>query len=363
MPVEFVTVSSCAISPAPIDQQLGGHPLERLVRYPDAVAQDTPRKPVGKERTPTGKYPARPVTKKQRRNQSAARSVSLERRPPWQSPTIVTFSSVAVVAIALIVIVLINQVGGGNATVAASVPQAILNAVENPSPSVVNTVGSGTQPGQMIRLPASGLLPKVDGKLQVVFVGAEYCPYCAAERWVMVMWLSRFGTFKNLHEIQSSSTDIYPDTDTFSFYVSASDRATYTSSYIDFNYNEIEDRNESPLQTMSAATAAIDAKWDQPPYTSEAGQFPFIDIGGVWTLFTTSYIPSDLQGLSWKQIAADLSDPSSTVAKDIIGNANILTAATCIATGDTPASVCSSSAISSTIQSIETGLKTIKAQS
>ena len=63
-----------------------------------------------------------------------------------------------------------------------------------------------------------------------------------------------------------------------------------------------------------------------------------------------------LAGLSWNQIGNDLSDPTSQVAKDIIGNANILTAATCIATGDTPSSVCSSS----TIQSIETGLKTIK---
>ena len=78
----------------------------------------TPRKPVGKRPAPTGKSPARPLTKKQRRNQAAARSVALERRPPWQSPTVMTFSSVAVVAVVLIVIVLINAAGGGNATVA-----------------------------------------------------------------------------------------------------------------------------------------------------------------------------------------------------------------------------------------------------
>lgn len=315
------------------------------------MAQDTPRKPVGRQPVPAGKSPARPLTKKQRRNQAAARSVSLEHRPPWQSPTVVTISSVAVVAIALIVIVLINQVGGGNATVATAVPKAILTAVENPSTAVVDAVGSGGQSGEMIRLPASAKLPPTDGKTPVIFVGAEYCPYCAAERWVMVMWLSRFGSFSNLHEIQSSSTDVYPDTDTFTFY-----KSTYTSPYIDFNSNEIEDRNQQPLQTMSAATQSIYTKYDEPPYTSESGQFPFIDIGGVFTLFTTSYIPSDLASLSWSQIAADLNDPTSTVAKDIIGNANILTAATCIATGDTPSSVCASP----TIQSIETGLKTIK---
>jgi hypothetical protein len=191
----------------------------------------------------------------------------------------------------------------------------------------------------MIRLPASGALPQIDGKTQVVFMGAEFCPYCAAERWAMVMWLSRFGTFTNLHEIESSSTDLDADTHTFTFY-----QSKYTSQYIDFNSNEVEDRNSQPLQKMNAATTAIVDKWDQPPYTTEAGQFPFIDIGGVFT---------------WSQIANDLSDPTSTVAKDIIGNANILTAATCIATGDTPSSVCSSS----TIQTIEASLKAIKAQS
>jgi hypothetical protein len=327
-----------------------GHPLERLVRYSDAVAQDTPRKPVGKQAVP-GKAGARPVTKKQRRNQAAARSVTLEHRPPWQSPTVVTISSVAVVAIVLIIIVVINQVGGGNATVSTLVPAKLAAQVENPSTSVVDAIGSGKQPGEMTRLPAAALLPQVDGKTQVIFMGAEFCPYCAAERWSMIVWLSRFGTFKNLHEIESSSTDVDADTHTFTFY-----KSTYTSQYIDFNSNEVEDRNSNPLQTMSAATTAIVNKWDTPPYTTQAGQFPFIDIGGVFTLLDTSYDPGVLAGLSWQQIANDLSDPTSQVAIDIIGNANILTAATCIATGDTPASVCSSS----TIQSIETGLKTIK---
>ena len=33
-----------------------------------------------------------------------------------------------------------------------------------------------------------------DGKPKVLYVGAEYCPFCAAERWPMVVALSRFGT-------------------------------------------------------------------------------------------------------------------------------------------------------------------------
>ncbi|MHB8490084.1 MAG: DUF929 family protein [Candidatus Dormibacteria bacterium] len=314
--------------------------------------QSTPRKPVGKRPVPTGKYPAKPVTKKQRRSQAAARSVSLERRPPWQSPTVVTISSVAVVALVLIVIVVINAAGGSNATVATPVPQAVLSAVVNPSTSVVDSVGSGGQPGEMVRLPASAKLVDASGKPMVVYVGAEYCPYCAAERWVMVMWLSRFGTFKNLSEIQSSSTDVFPNTDTLTFY-----KSSYTSQYIDFSSNEIEDRNQQPLQKMTAQVSSIFTKYDTPPYTTESGQFPFLDIGGMFTLYSTSYSPGDLANLSWGQIAAKLTNPNDKVTQEIVGNANILTAATCIATGDQPSSVCSSS----TIQSIEQGLNKIKA--
>jgi hypothetical protein len=329
-----------------------GHPVERLVRYPDGVEQSTPRKPAGKRPVPSSKYPAKPATKKQRRNQASARAVSLERRPPWQSPTVVTISSVVLVAIALIVIVVINLAGNNNTTVATAVPQAILSAVENPSTSVVNTVGSGGQPGEMVRLPASAKLVDSTGKPMVVYVGAEYCPYCAAERWVMVMWLSRFGTFKNLSEIQSSSTDVFPNTNTFTFH-----KSSYTSPYINLSTNEIEDRNQQKLDSMSTQVSNIFTKYDATPYSTQSGQFPFLDIGGVFSLYSTSYTPGDLANLSWAQIAAKLSNPNDQVTKDIVGNANILTAATCIATGDQPSSVCSST----TIQSIEQGLKTIKA--
>ena len=55
-------------------------------------------------------------------------------------------------------------------------------------------------------------------------MGAEYCPYCAAERWAMAVALSRFGTFSDLRLIHSSSADIYPNTPTLSFY-----RSSYAS--------------------------------------------------------------------------------------------------------------------------------------
>ncbi len=315
------------------------------------MAQSTQQKPVGRAPGPNGKYNGKPLTKKQRRNQAAARSVSVNARPPWQSPTVVTSVSVGIVAVVLIVIVILNQVGGGNATALTPVPKAILTAVEQPSSSVVDTVGTGGKSGSLVKLPASALLSKSNGKTTVIYVGAEYCPFCAAERWVMVMWLSRFGTFHNLSEIQSSSTDVYPNTDTFTFY-----KSSYTSSYINFSAAEVQDRNQNTLETPTTLQQNAFSKWDQTPYTTEAGGFPFVDIGGMYNLFATSYSPGDLASLSWSQIAAKLSNPADPVTKDIIGNANILTAATCIATGDQPASACSSS----TIQNIEATLRTFK---
>jgi Domain of unknown function (DUF929) len=260
--------------------------------------------------------------------------------------------SVGIVAIVLIIIVVINQVGGtGNASTATPISATVRSALLNPSPSVIQAVGSGAQPGEMVRLPGNTVLRDSSGKPMIVYVGAEYCPFCAAERWSMVYWLSQFGTFKGLSEIKSSSTDVYPNTNTLTFY-----KSTYTSSTIDFSSSETEDVNRATLQTPTTLAAGLFTKYDTPPYTTQALGFPFIDIGGLYVLYSTSYSPSILANLTWDQIATKLKNPSDPVTQAIVGNANIMTAATCIATGDVPASVCSSS----TIQAIEPSLKALK---
>jgi Domain of unknown function (DUF929) len=203
----------------------------------------------------------------------------------------------------------------------------------------------------MVRLPGNTILKDAGGKPMIVYVGAEYCPFCAAERWSMVYWLSQFGTFKNLSEIKSSSTDVFPNTSTLTFY-----KSSYTSSSIDFSFAETQDVNSQPLMTPTKLAASLFVKYDTPPYTTQAQGFPFIDIGGLYVLYSTSYSPSLLANLTWDQIAAKLKNPSDPVTQAIVGNANIMTAATCIATQDIPASVCSSS----TIQAIEPSLKALK---
>jgi hypothetical protein len=120
---------------------------------------------------------------------------------------VITSASVGVIAVVLIVIVIINQLGGGNATVLTPLSPTVSSVLLHPSPTVIAAVGSGRQPGQLVRLPGDTVLTGVDGKPLVVYVGGEYCPFCAAERWSIVYALSQFGTFRGLSQIKSSSSD------------------------------------------------------------------------------------------------------------------------------------------------------------
>ncbi len=81
-----------------------------------------------------------------------------------------------------------------------------------------NVVGAGTATG----LKALTGQPELtaDGKPELLYMGGEYCPFCAAERWAIAAAVSRFGTLSGLHFIHSSPTDVYPSTPTLSFYKS-----------------------------------------------------------------------------------------------------------------------------------------------
>ena len=185
---------------------------------------------------------------------------------------------------------------------ALSVPVATLDAVGSPASDALPTpVGSGS------------IGRGADGKPLITYVGAEYCPYCAAERWAMAVALSRFGTFSNLSGTHSSDTDVYPDTQTLSFYGSS-----YTSPYVDFQpveeaTNQQAGASYRALQAPTAAQSALMAKFDPQ------GSIPFLDIANRYVVIGASFSPQVLQGLSRSQIAAQLSDPSSMVAQAIDG--------------------------------------------
>lgn len=180
---------------------------------------------------------------------------------------------------------------------------------------------------------------KIAGKPAVLYVGAEFCPYCAAERWALVAALSRFGTFHKLGITHSASGDVYPNTQTFSFHGSS-----YTSPYITFSPAEVATNIPSGnyytlLDKPTAAQTAASQKYDPD------GSIPFLSFANQYVSVGTTFLPDVLSGMTHAQIAAALKDPSSDVAKKALSTANGFSAAICKTTGGQPANVCSSAGV------------------
>jgi len=219
----------------------------------------------------------------------------------------------------------------------ATAAQAVVDSITGLPTSELDGIGQGS--AKQLIVPVSGqALNGPTGKPEVFYMGAEYCPYCAAERWAMIIALSRFGTFSGLQTTSSSSTDVYPNTPTFTFH-----GASYTSQYIDFRSVETTDRNQNALESPTAADQALVNAYDR------GGSIPFVDFGNHYVFAGSTYLPDVLAGMSWQQVAAAVQQPSSPQAKAILGSANLVTAAVCKLTGDQPTSVCSSA----TIQALE----------
>jgi thiol-disulfide isomerase/thioredoxin len=282
------------------------------------------------------------------RNQSARERIAAQqdaaRRAEARRRALVVGGCVVVV-LAIVLGIVLSRVLGKSSTAppgpaTEQLPASVQSKITTVPPSTLSAVGTGTVvSGPLTRLTGAPLTS--GGKPEMLYIGAEWCPYCAAERWAMAVALSRFGTFSPLTGIHSSSSDIFPSTSTLTFY-----RSTYTSKYLVFTPVESEDVNKNPLQTPTAAQSALWAKYDPPGDT-----FPFIDLGNRF-LATVTYDPGVLQGLTWSQIASDLHDPSSPVAKGAVGSANVFTAAICKLTGNAPAGVCTTAPVSA----IEAGL-------
>jgi hypothetical protein len=233
--------------------------------------------------------------------------------------------------------------GGGSGLAAAGVVREVTSV---PS-GTLDKVGAGTAQAAPASIKAPALTDA--GKPKVLYVGAEYCPFCAAERWPVVVALSRFGTWSHLGATASASNDVYPNTPTLSFH-----GATYTSDYLSFtgvetSSNKIVNGGYAPLDKLSAADQKVFDTYDRPPYIAggSAGGIPFLDIGGTLVSSGASYDPGLLAGKTRAQIAAALADPTDPIAKAVDGSANVLTAAICEATGGQPATVCTAPGVTS----------------
>jgi len=211
-------------------------------------------------------------------------------------------------------------------------PASVVHDVSTVPASTFNTIGAVNGIGGMSKIAGTPL--EQGGKPLVVYIGAEYCPFCAAERWPLVAALSRFGTFTDLGSTHSATNDVYPNTPTFSF-----KDAKYASKYLALQTVELYGNRPvngqyPPLQRPTAEQNALIQKHDPK------GTIPFIYMGNYLQL-DASYNPQILAGMSMQQVAHAMRDTNTDQSIAILGTANQITAALCAQTGGQPGNVCS----------------------
>jgi Domain of unknown function (DUF929) len=301
-----------------------------------------------------------------------------ERRAEQRRRIYLAGGSILVVVIVVLAFVLVKlNSNGGTAAASGNGPTgtalaSVTKQVTDVPTSVTDKVAGGSIPaGFFVDAKSSSAVSSVsssmgsyfatvdgaaltqNGKPEVLFIGSNYCPFCAAQRWAMINAFSRFGTFTGLTTTHSSSSDTDPNTPTYTFYGS-----TYTSKYISFTSVELNQNyrtgNSSSssvpyvtLQTPTAAEAKIQSTYDPGTY------IPFIDFGGKYVQVgnISPLTPTMLDGKTWAQVATAMNQPTSTIGSAELANANYETAAICQLTNNQPATACTA-----TIQKLENTL-------
>ncbi len=313
-------------------------------RGPGQGPQVGPKPPTPVPPRPGAKTGAHPAPRRASARQSIVRA---RQRRLYLAGGLVT---VIVVAAAVLVAVSFISNGKASSPTRSAVGQFVLppgvqSAVEAvPTAKLVAAaLSKNNYAAPLQALPAKNEILTSAGKPEIVYIGADSCPFCAGERWALVMALSKFGTFSKLMGTTSSAVDTNPSTPTFSFYGS-----NYSSQHISFvpvetttNRYDPSIGSYQPLQQPSAFERSLYSKWDRPPYTSQAGGIPFVYLAGRYLLTGGQYDASKIAG--WQMLrAADYitagNNPTSLGAEAAAGH---LIGEICSLTHDQPARVCS----------------------
>jgi thiol-disulfide isomerase/thioredoxin len=171
------------------------------------------------------------------------------------------------------------------------------------------------------------------GKPSVFFMGAEWCPFCASERWALVEATSRFGTWTGLGELRSRPGQAnLPSLPTYDL-----TGATYKSDLIALRHVEVATVDGDPLQRVGPFEEGLVNEYDK------GGSIPFLFAGGPGGRYTVdlAYSPSLLEGQSFASLRQDVAAGAPTEAVAAIsGEADAITALICKLDGQEPASVC-----------------------
>ena len=264
----------------------------------------------------------------------------------WAIPAVL-----AALVLAVVLAVLRTHTGGTSGS--QPVPPAVLAAVTAVPPAAWDAVGTA---GVDAAGKTGATIPIGISKDQrpasaptVLYMGADFCPFCAATRWSLVAALSRFGSFSGLEITTSTAQDAFPNTPTFTFA-----KAHFQSGTVELQTVETADNAGKPLQTPTQAQQALFSKYDAPPFVSQdaADKIPFILIGGRYLWNGSPFSPGLLTGKTWSDIAASLAAGQSDAAKAILANGNELAAAICAVNGGQPADVCGSPGVTAAAKTL-----------
>jgi hypothetical protein len=256
---------------------------------------------------------------------------------------------IVVAVIALVTYALTDPPATQRAAERTVVPPGVMAQLAGVPPAVFDAVGAdpGDTPLAAPTLLAGQPPLRSGGMPEVLFIGAENCPFCAAERWPLVVALSRFGHFTGLKDMQSAPQSVFPGTQTFSFVGS-----TYTSRYVAFTGIELysdeigAQGSFTRIATLTPTQAQTLSRYGGDSGTpSASGIYPFVDIGNRMVSSTSAFSPAVLVRQSQSAIAGGLSQadqPDQPASRAVVASANQLTAGICAVTGQQPAPVCAS---------------------
>lgn len=227
---------------------------------------------------------------------------------------------VAAVAIASAFVFALRSQGGSTGTVVA----ASLGGPTNDLPG--HAGGNFTPIHQTVRST---------GKPEILFVGTQFCSFCAAERWAIVKALGQFGTWTNVHRAtQGGSTAGFSAVPTFDLTNSG-----YHSKYVAFDGKDLQDYNGNTLQTLNSEEQALWQQYDPQGSTPMVLVADHVRLGA-------GYSPGDIDGQSFATVQNALQHgSSSTFVPEINAEANAITAILCHADGMQPKSACGRPAI------------------
>jgi hypothetical protein len=264
--------------------------------------------------------------------------------------SLLTWGTVALVLIIVIVLVVVKVTGTSATPTPATgpspsaAPPAVVHEVTNVPEAVFDAVGvtstdAAVTPPTLLK--GQRRLEEA-GRPEVVFVGDEFCPYCAAERWAVVVALARFGTWSGLDAMESGSDEAFPATPTFTF-VSSRLTSRYVSAKLIEHYGDQQNSagtSYTVLERLPGTVKALMAQYDRSTPGTPGGLVPFLDIANRAVLSGGAYSPAVLQQLTSTDIAGGLTDAKDPATEAIVATANYLSAVICSVDGQQPVSVC-----------------------